>query len=64
MAEAEHSREEDIGSLERVLERVEIIESLDSSKEVSDSETIPAETEGASFESGDWGSLAMEDDAE
>ncbi len=64
VAEAEHSREEDIGSLERVLERVEIIESLDSSKEVSDSETIPAETEGASFESGDWGSLAMEDDAE
>ena len=64
VAEAEHSRDEDIGSLERVLDRVEIIESLDTSKEESDSETTPAETEGASVESGDWGSLAMEDDVE
>ena len=64
VAEAEHSRDEDIGSLERVLDRVEIIESLDISKELSDSETTSAETEGASVESGDWGSLAMEDDAE
>ena len=64
VAEAEHSRDEDIGSLERVLDRVEIIESLDTSKEESDSETTPAETEGVSVESGDWGSLAMEDDVE
>ena len=64
VAEAEHSRDEDIGSLERVLDRVEIIERLDTSKELSDSETTSAETEGASVESGDWGSLAMEDDAE
>ena len=64
VAEAEHSRDEDIGSLERVLDRAEIIEGLDTSKELSDSETTSAETEGASVESGDWGSLAMEDDAE
>ena len=64
VAEAEHSRDEDIGSLERVLDRVEIIQSPDTGKEESDSKTAPAETEGTSVESGDWGSLAMEDDAE
>ena len=42
MAEAEHSRDEDIGSLERVLDRAEIIEGLDTSKELSDSETTSA----------------------
>ena len=47
-----------------MLYRAEIIEGLDISKELSDSETTSAETEGASVESGDWGSLAMEDDAE
>ena len=65
VAEAEaNPKYEDIGSLERVLDRAEPVEGLNAGKEESDSETTPAETEGTPAETENWGSLAMEDDVE
>ena len=65
VAEAEaNPKYEDIGSLERVLDRAEPVEGLNAGKEESDSETTPAETEVTPAETENWGSLAMEDDVE